>query len=57
VQRLIAFLNLDYPSSILTCSDLPPQIVDYSILRISSSMSSKQKVTSQAVNKDDEDSD
>jgi hypothetical protein len=54
VQRLIAFWNLDYPSSILTCSDLPPLIVDCSILCISSSTSLKQKVKSQPT---DEDSD
>jgi hypothetical protein len=43
VQKLMEHLNLDYPSNIRTCSDIPLTIVDISILSFRSSIPVRNK--------------
>ncbi|CAF1528064.1 unnamed protein product [Adineta ricciae] len=44
VQKLVKYLDLDYLSSILTCVDIPPTIVELTILAIRSSAHSQEKL-------------
>jgi hypothetical protein len=57
VQKLMEHLNLDYPSNILTCSDIPSTIVDISILSFRSSTRSEQKLSSASQANNDHDGD
>lgn len=53
VRNLIEHLNLNYPSNIVHCSDLPPAIVDFTILCLRTSAHSKQKLSSSKANSND----
>jgi hypothetical protein len=44
VQKLMEHLYLDYPSNILTCSDISPTIIDISILSLRLSARSREKL-------------
>ncbi|CAF3923896.1 unnamed protein product [Rotaria sp. Silwood2] len=54
VKKMIEHVNLNYPATILTCSDLPPTIVDFSILCLRSPACMKHKSSVEPTPNDEE---